>query len=136
MTNGTPSAGSDPQSLETLPQLPPESAPSVQLAVRPHVGLWDRLKLILLLIAVFWLLAWSALANNPIEAFGDAVAHELATLWWLEALLRTRDPAPAALPHLGALPALAPSLYDSRLRSPGRADYGHQRLDPLPDRTA
>lgn len=54
---------------------------------RPKSGFWDRIKFILLLVALWWVLLWAGLANNPIEAFRDGVAHELSSLWWIEALL-------------------------------------------------
>ena len=73
--------------VDTLPVLDPTTAPSVQLAVRAHMSWWDRSKVFLALVVVFWLLLWTDLANNPIQSFNIAFHLQLSSLWWLEALI-------------------------------------------------
>ena len=63
---------------------PAPSAPERQ--VRPRQPLWDRIKLILLLVGAWWLLVWSTLATTPIEPVADAIRDELHAQWWLLAL--------------------------------------------------
>ncbi len=86
MADGMPPATGSPIALENLPELPPESAPRVELAVRPRQRLWDRVKFLLLLAALWWVLVWAALANNPIESISDAINSASRSLWWVEAL--------------------------------------------------
>jgi cell division protease FtsH len=70
-----------------LPFLAPETAPRLaQLTVRPRSNFWDRSKILLLLVALWWLLLWSNMTNNPIEPFSDAVRGQVTSLWWLELL--------------------------------------------------
>jgi cell division protease FtsH len=90
MSNGADPAtgglGSQAPSME-LPVLPPETAPQLgPPSVRPKAAMWDRCKLLLLLIALWWLLLWADLTNNPIEPFSDAARNQVASLWWLEIL--------------------------------------------------
>ena len=88
-TSGSPSTnGADPSrnGVDSLPILDPATAPSVQLAVRPHISGFDRTKVFLALVVVWWLLIWTDLANNPIESFNTAFHLQLSSLWWLEVL--------------------------------------------------
>jgi ATP-dependent Zn protease len=84
MTNGTTANDLEP---EHLPVLPPESAPSLgEPALRPRSNPWDRSKVGLLIAAVWWVLLWADLTNNPIESLGDAASNQLRGFWWIEAL--------------------------------------------------
>jgi cell division protease FtsH len=86
-TPGTPSTnGVDRSAVNSLPVLDPATAPRLELAVRAHSGWWDRARIFLALVAVWWLLLWTDLANNPIESFNTAFHQQLPSLWWLEAL--------------------------------------------------
>ena len=100
MTNGIgpspdehPPKGAGPEwvpgtALEDLPVLDPATAPILEAkALRPAATFIDRFKLLVFLIALFWLLVWGASVNNPIQPFSDALDHELHSLWWLEALV-------------------------------------------------
>jgi len=104
MSDGTGTDGTDPagdeealgqgapaaaEALATdpLPVLDPRSAPRLgEAAVRPPSSAWDRTKVLLLLVALWWVLLWAAMTNNPIEPFKDAAANEVRSLWWLEGL--------------------------------------------------
>ncbi|MCU1489446.1 MAG: ATPase central domain protein [Acidimicrobiaceae bacterium] len=82
--------GHAPQATSTLelPELDPTTAPSLgEPAVRPRLGTWDRIKILFLLVALWWVLTWGTATNNPIEPFRDVLSHELRSLWWLEALI-------------------------------------------------
>ncbi|MGA8297460.1 MAG: AAA family ATPase [Acidimicrobiales bacterium] len=71
-----------------LPVLPPSSSPYVEeWPLREKHSWWDRLKILFGLIALWWILVWATLTNNPLEPFRVAVGHELHTLLWLEVLI-------------------------------------------------
>jgi cell division protease FtsH len=72
--------------VDSLPVLDPATAPRLELAVRAHTGWWDRSRIFLALVAIWWLLLWTDLANNPIESFNTAFHLQLSSLWWVEAL--------------------------------------------------
>jgi cell division protease FtsH len=78
--------GVDGNGVGTLPILDPATAPRVTLAVRAHMTWWDRSKVFLALVAIWWILLWTDLANNPIESFNTAFHLQLSSLWWLEGL--------------------------------------------------
>ena len=73
-------------SSEGLP--PPGGGP-----VEPHrltrkpLALWDRIKFLLLLILLWILLVWSAMANDPLVGYSDALRIELRSGWWVFVLL-------------------------------------------------
>ena len=88
MSDGmTPSAnGHGTDTAADLPFLDPETAPSRPLSVRTKSNFWDRSKILVLLIALWWLLLWSSMTKNPIEPFSDAARNQLGSLWWIEVL--------------------------------------------------
>ncbi len=53
---------------------------------RKRLSLWDRVKFLLLLALVWWLLVWASVANNPILPLSDAIRLQLRSGWWLLAL--------------------------------------------------
>jgi ATP-dependent Zn protease len=72
---------------DQLPELPPSTAPTLgPPAVRPRSSTWDRVKLLLLIFVLWWVLLWANMINNPIEPFTDALSSQIRSLWWLEAL--------------------------------------------------
>jgi cell division protease FtsH len=50
---------------------------------RKPLPLWDRVKFLLLLTALFWFFVWGAMADNPLLPFVDAVYDEAEAKWWL-----------------------------------------------------
>src|SRR5215207_2867876 len=73
---------------------PPEGLPSPgehvaepEGTTRKRLPLWDRIKFLLLLGIVWWLMVWAAMASNPILPFADAVRIQLRSNWWLLALM-------------------------------------------------
>jgi ATP-dependent Zn protease len=48
---------------------------------------WDRIKFLLLLVLVWFVLVWSAMANNPLVSFRDAVSIEVRSGAWVFVLL-------------------------------------------------
>jgi len=88
MTNGLgPHDPGAVDQLDELPVLDPSTAYRVtDRVVRPPVSFWDRSKLLILLMGLWWVLLWASLSNNPIEPFSAAVGNELKALWWIEAL--------------------------------------------------
>jgi ATP-dependent Zn protease len=51
---------------------------------RKPLAWWDRVKFLLLFIALFWFLVWAELSDdNPFNTFGDAVQETVRTKWWV-----------------------------------------------------
>jgi ATP-dependent Zn protease len=50
---------------------------------RKPVPLWDRIKWLVLLAVIWFLLVWSLMADNPLVGFGDAVRIEVQLGWWV-----------------------------------------------------
>jgi cell division protease FtsH len=50
---------------------------------RKPLPLWDRVKFLLLLTALFWFFVWGAMADNPLLPFVDALRDEAEAKWWL-----------------------------------------------------
>jgi cell division protease FtsH len=88
--NGSPGVstnGPEAPDFSGLPVLPPQYAPHVdEMPLRKPISLWDRVKILLLLVALWWVLLWSTLTNNPLEPFQVAFSHELTSLLWIEVL--------------------------------------------------
>ncbi|HUZ19457.1 MAG TPA: AAA family ATPase [Acidimicrobiales bacterium] len=82
-----PTAEGDDVALDWLPVLDPRTAPRLgEPNLRRRATTWDRTKILLLLVALWWVLAWANSTNDPIEPFSVVIGHELRSLWWLEAL--------------------------------------------------
>ena len=71
---------------EGLPS-PGEHAAEPEGRTRKRLPLWDRIKFLILLGIVWWLMVWAAMASNPILPFADAVRIQLRSNWWLLALM-------------------------------------------------
>ena len=67
---------------------PPGQGPnSNERPTRPALRFWDRIKFIVLFTAMWFLLCWAAVANNPILPFNEAMRLELTSAAWLLVLL-------------------------------------------------
>ena len=53
---------------------------------RKPLPLWDRLKFLILLTLVWFVLVWSVMASDPLIGFADAVRIEVTSAWWVFAL--------------------------------------------------
>ena len=53
---------------------------------RKPLALWDRVKYLLLLAALFGFFVWADMADNPLLPFVDAVQDEVRDKWWIFAL--------------------------------------------------
>jgi cell division protease FtsH len=78
--------------VEVPPGVPPPPPPSGRprdedRLTRKPLSLWDRIKFILLLILVWFILVWSVMATNPLPGFSDAALTEVRTGWWVFVLL-------------------------------------------------
>ncbi|WP_322761676.1 AAA family ATPase [Frankia sp. Cr2] len=62
---------------------PPQPAPPV----RKPLVLWDRVKFLVLLGALFVFVVAAATADNPIMTWTDAVREQASSSWWLLALI-------------------------------------------------
>src|SRR2546423_1593832 len=70
------------------PPPPPSGRPRDQdRLTRKPISIWDRIKFLLLLGLIWFVLAWSAMANNPLIGFSDAMRIEARTGWWVFVLL-------------------------------------------------
>jgi cell division protease FtsH len=52
-------------------------------ATRKPLTLWDRVKYLLLLAALFWFFVWAAIADNPLLPFNDAVNDTVSEKRWI-----------------------------------------------------
>ncbi len=50
---------------------------------RKPLALWDRIKFLLLLVLLWFVLVWSVMANDPIAGFMDAMRIEVHSGWWV-----------------------------------------------------
>ncbi len=74
------------------PGVPPPPPPSgrprdADRLTRKPLSFWDRIKFLLLLVLVWFVLVWSTMANNPLIGFSDAMRIEVRTGWWVFILL-------------------------------------------------
>jgi cell division protease FtsH len=74
------------------PGVPPPPPPSGRprdedRLTRKPLSIWDRIKFILLLILLWFILVWSVMATNPLPGFSDAALIEVHTGWWVFVLL-------------------------------------------------
>ncbi|HEU5387764.1 MAG TPA: AAA family ATPase, partial [Streptosporangiaceae bacterium] len=75
-----------------VPPPPPPPPPSgrtrdEERLTRKPLSVWDRIKFLLLLGLIWFLLVWSVMANNPLVGFSDAVRIQVRTGWWVFALM-------------------------------------------------
>src|SRR5215467_6814721 len=54
---------------------------------RKSLSFWDRVKFLLLLVLVWFVLVWSAMANNPLIGFADAARIEARSASWVFILI-------------------------------------------------
>jgi cell division protease FtsH len=62
------------------PALPPGDRAD---AKRKRLPFWDRIKFLLLLALIWWILVWSAMASDPLISFTDALRIELRAGAWV-----------------------------------------------------
>ena len=75
-----------------VPPAPPPPPPSGRprdedRLTRKPLSLWDRIKFLVLLVLLWFILVWSAMANNPLVPFSDALKIEVRTGWWVFVLI-------------------------------------------------
>jgi cell division protease FtsH len=67
---------------------PPDGRPrDDDRPTRKPLPIWDRIKFLLLLILVWFILVWSAMANNPLVGFQDAMRLEARSGVWVFVLI-------------------------------------------------
>ena len=72
----------------TATGMPPGGRPKDDdLLTRKPLGFWDRIKFLLLLGLLWFILVWSVMANDPLVGFSDALKTEVQTGWWVFILL-------------------------------------------------
>ena len=75
-----------PSAVEGLP--PPDGRPRDEdWLTRKPLAIWDRIKFLVLLGLVWLILVWSAMANDPLVGFSDALRIEVRTGYWVFILL-------------------------------------------------
>jgi cell division protease FtsH len=75
---------------DTAAEGPPQPGPRIRhddLPTRKPMALWDRLKFLILLILVWFILVWSLMADVPIIPFTDAMSLEVRSGWWVFLLI-------------------------------------------------
>ena len=50
---------------------------------RKKMGLWDRVKFLVLLVGLYWFFVWAAVSDNPIVPFRDAMRNTARDKWYL-----------------------------------------------------
>jgi cell division protease FtsH len=82
ITSGPPGVPPPP------PPPPPSGRPRDEdRLTRKPMPIWDRIKFLLLLVLVWFLLVWSVMANNPLIGFSDALRIQVRTGWWVFILI-------------------------------------------------
>jgi cell division protease FtsH len=72
----------------TATGMPPGGRPKDDdLLTRKPLGFWDRIKFLLLLGLLWFILVWSVMANDPLVGFSDALKTEVQSGWWVFVLL-------------------------------------------------
>jgi cell division protease FtsH len=67
---------------------PPDGRPrDSDRPTRKPLPIWDRIKFLLLLVLVWFILVWSAMANNPLVGFQDAMRLEARSGVWVFVLI-------------------------------------------------
>jgi cell division protease FtsH len=67
---------------------PGESRPvDADRLTRKPLGFWDRIKFLLLLVLLWFVLVWSVMADDPIVGFSDAARIEARSGWWVFLLI-------------------------------------------------
>ncbi|GAA1251332.1 hypothetical protein GCM10009609_13320 [Pseudonocardia aurantiaca] len=64
----------------TPPDEPPHAPPG---PTRKKIGIWDRLRLLLLFVLAWLIIVWASMADNPLLPFGDAALIQLVDSQWL-----------------------------------------------------
>jgi cell division protease FtsH len=68
--------------------MPPGGRPKDEdWLTRKPMSFWDRIKFLVLLVLVWFILVWSVMANNPLVGFSDALKIEVHSGWWVFVLL-------------------------------------------------
>jgi cell division protease FtsH len=68
--------------------MPPGGRPKDEdWLTRKPLSFWDRIKFLVLLGAIWFILCWSVMANDPLVGFSDALKIEVQTGWWVFILL-------------------------------------------------
>src|SRR6266851_3537278 len=63
---------------------PPDGRPRDEdMSTRKRLSFWDRIKFLILLGFVWLVLVWSAMANDPLVGFADAVRIEVRSGSWV-----------------------------------------------------
>ena len=77
-----------PPGVPPPPPPPPSGRPRDEdRLTRKPLTLWDRLKFVILLTLLWFILVWSVMANDPLVGFSDALRIEVRTGWWVFLLL-------------------------------------------------
>jgi ATP-dependent Zn protease len=71
--------------FQTTPPPPdaPEGQAPPQRSTRKPLVFWDRVKFLVLMGVAFVLFVWSAMANNPLLGFSEALRQQTRAKWWL-----------------------------------------------------
>jgi len=68
----------------TATGMPPGGRPrDDDLLTRKPLAFWDRIKFLLLLGLLWFILVWSVMANDPLVGFSDALKTEVDSGWWV-----------------------------------------------------
>jgi cell division protease FtsH len=82
-------------SIEPAGLAPPDQGPAFAFksrerledrTTRKPMGLWDRIRMLVLLVGLFFFFVLAETGDNPILPFREAFDHQMRTKWWLAAV--------------------------------------------------
>jgi cell division protease FtsH len=76
-----------PRLSPTEPERPTTSRTEEERTTRKRTPLWDRVKFLILLSLVWFVLVWAAVAENPLLSFADSVRIQSRAAAWVFVLL-------------------------------------------------
>ncbi|MFG1999914.1 AAA family ATPase [Spirillospora sp. NPDC048911] len=83
-----PPEAAEPPEGEGRGLRPPDDAPHGDMAAtRKKQSLWDRVRYVILLTLLWFVLVWAAMADNPLLPFSDAMRQQSTAASWVFVLL-------------------------------------------------
>ncbi len=130
-------------SIEPAGLAPPDQGPTFGFKSRERIedrttrkpmSLWDRIKLLVLLVGLFAFFVLAQTGDNPILPMREAIDQQFADKWWMAALFVLEVVRQIHYLISEKSAAVPPVLDRAGLRRAGAPPGPDERLDPLPPR--